>query len=603
MFAFRIALAAGCLIAVSTAGGRLFAQEPADPARPAAIHTQEVPLVPPAIAARLQQYQNMRAAGFAGWEPTGNGILIRTRFGNSLQLHRVYEPGGRREQITFFQEPVDGGFLPKSSDEAMLLSMSSGGSENNQVYAFNRSTFKTELLTDGKSRNGIGAVRHDGGQMVLSSNERNGRDTDLYLADPRTPGKRELLMQVEKEFWSAVDWSADGKTLLLLKYVSINESYLALFDIASRQRTDLPLPRNEKGAFGAAALAKDGKSIFVSSDAGGEFRKLLRYDIASKTYEPLADDLDWDVNDIEVDPTTGNVVFSLNADGASRVFLLAEGSKGKLSRRELKLPLGIASSLEFSPDGRQLGFTLARADAPADAYSLELSTDRLTRWTYSEVGGLNPESFTKPTAIRYPSFDGKQIPAWYYKPQSRRSQRQGAGADCHPRRPGRAVSAVFLRLHPVFCERVGHGGAVTQRARQQRLWQDLSQAGQRRETRRQREGYRRPAGLDQNAARSGRRARGGERRILRRVYGARFAGPFWRPDQGGHRHCRHRQLHHFFGDDGVVSARFAPRGVWRRARSRHAESVRTDQPGESCRKNSLGAARSTRQERSSRAVR
>lgn len=418
MVTFRFALAASWMILAGAVCGLLPAQEPADPARPAAIHTQEVPLVPPAIAARLQQYQNMRAAGFAGWEPTGNGILIRTRFGNSLQLHRVYEPGGRREQITFFQEPVDGGFLPKTSDEALLLSLSSGGSENNQVYAFNRSNFKTELLTDGKSRNGIGAVRHDGGQIVLSSNERNGRDTDLYLADPRTPGKRELLMQVEKEFWSAVDWSADGKTLLLLKYVSINESYLALFDIASRQRTDLPLPQNEKGAFGAAALAKDGKSIFVASDAGGEFRKLLRYDIASKTYEPLADDLDWDVNDIEVDPTTGNVVFSLNADGASRVFLLAEGAKGKLTRRELQLPLGIVSSLEFSPDGRQLGFTLARADAPADAYSLELATDRLTRWTYSEVGGLNPESFTKPTAIRYPSFDGKQIPAWYYKPQT-----------------------------------------------------------------------------------------------------------------------------------------------------------------------------------------
>ena len=59
--------------------------------------------IPPEFAARLSQYQNTRAAGFAGWSPDGKGMLIRTRFGNSLQLHRVYEPGGRREQITFFE--------------------------------------------------------------------------------------------------------------------------------------------------------------------------------------------------------------------------------------------------------------------------------------------------------------------------------------------------------------------------------------------------------------------------------------------------------------------------------------------------------------------
>ena len=34
-----------------------------------------------------------------GWAPDGTGILISTRFANAAQLHRVYTPGGRREQI------------------------------------------------------------------------------------------------------------------------------------------------------------------------------------------------------------------------------------------------------------------------------------------------------------------------------------------------------------------------------------------------------------------------------------------------------------------------------------------------------------------------
>src|SRR5262245_66649997 len=99
------------------------AAEP-DPLKPAAIQTEYVPPIPAELAARLRQYQNTRPAGFAGWSPDGKGILIRTQFANSLQLHRVYEPGGRREQISFWGEPVDGTFIPQADDGAVVLSVS-----------------------------------------------------------------------------------------------------------------------------------------------------------------------------------------------------------------------------------------------------------------------------------------------------------------------------------------------------------------------------------------------------------------------------------------------------------------------------------------------
>ena len=407
---------------------KAIAADTPDPLRPAAISAEEVPAVPPALSKRLQQYQSLRAAAFAGWDPAGKGILIRTRFGNSPQLHRVYQPEGRREQITFFDEPVAGQFIPKTTDEAMLLSMSSGGSENNQVYLLDRHRFETKLITDGKSRNNLGAIHPDGTKMIIGSNMRNGRDTDLYIADCRAGGL-EMLMQVEKEFWSAVDWSRDGKFLLLERYVSANESYIALFDIANKKRIDLPLPGKEKGAFGPLAFTPDGKSILLGLDTEGEFRQLARLDIESGKYTWLAQDIEWDVTDIEVDNGLGNFVFSVNADGASRVFLMRSNldiSKPGYKRAELDLPLGIVSGLEFSPDGESLGMTISRPDAPSDAYSYELATKKLTRWTVSEVGGLNPATFIKPTAIRFPSFDNRQIPAWYYKPRNASADKKAA---------------------------------------------------------------------------------------------------------------------------------------------------------------------------------
>ena len=124
--------------------------EETDPRRPAAIEAKEVPVVPAELMAKLAQYQSVRGASFRGFAPDGSGILIGTRFGNSSQLHRVYEPGGRREQITFFDEPVSGSFLPKATDGAIVMLMDSGGNENDQVYLLDRQKFATTRLTDGK---------------------------------------------------------------------------------------------------------------------------------------------------------------------------------------------------------------------------------------------------------------------------------------------------------------------------------------------------------------------------------------------------------------------------------------------------------------------
>ena len=180
-----------------------WAEEALDLARPTAIHTEGVPAIPREMIERLQQYQSVRGASFAGWSPDGRGMLIRTRFGNSAQLHRVYAPGGRREQITFFEEPVSGRFIPAARDGAILLSLSAGGNEQSQLYLFDRVNYRTLLLTDGKSKFSLGPVRDDGAQMVVSSTERNGRDTDLLLADCRKPASREMLWQAGGEYWAA----------------------------------------------------------------------------------------------------------------------------------------------------------------------------------------------------------------------------------------------------------------------------------------------------------------------------------------------------------------------------------------------------------------
>ena len=419
-----------CTIVACLLAAAVQADQPADPLRPPAIATEDVPAVPPALAERLRQYQSTRSAGFAGWSPDGRGVLVQTRFGNSAQLHRVYEPGGRREQVTFFDEPAGGRFIPEAHDGSLLVTMSNGGNENFQVYYLDQSAYRTTLLTDGKSRNELGPVRRDGRKMIVHSNRRNGRDTDIFMADCQQPDSLELLLETDGEFWQAADWSLDGKKLLLLRYVSINESYPALFDVAAKKLEPIELPGEGPAAVGDAAFSPDGRSAYLTTDARGEFLELAKLDLKSGKYAWPAGDLRWDVSDIEVDPKSGRLAFATNEDGASQLYLLEDDRP-----RQLEIPLGIVAGLEFSPDGGQLGFTLARPDAPAEAYSIELADgkdERLVRWTYSEVGGLDPESFVKPEHIQFRSFDGRQIPGYCFRPR---------GAS--PKQP----AAVLIRIH------------------------------------------------------------------------------------------------------------------------------------------------------------
>ena len=410
----RLALAAISLLAATG----VLADE-ADPRRPAAITTTGVPLIPAELAERLAQYQNVREATFQGWMPDGAGMLVRTRFGNAPQLHRVYEPGGRREQVTFFDEPTTGRPIPDAKGQ-LLATLSQGGNENFQIYHLDLEAFRNELLTDGKSRNELGPVSDDGHRTIVASNRRKPSDMDLYAVDPRRP-EWELLIKSSAR-WIPHDWSPDGQRFLVSRYVSINESYAFVFDMPTKKLEALPVPAaRTRSAFkplheaiGEMAFAPDGRTYYLTTDAQSEFLRLTRASIDKPAhYEYLTDNLKWDVDDIEVDNTSGHVAFTINEDGASKLFLL-EGEK----RREIPLPLGILSGLEFSPDGTQLGFTLSPPNGPAEAYSVPVAGGEPARWTSSEVGGLDPVSFVVPERIKYPSFDGREISAWIYRPKN-----------------------------------------------------------------------------------------------------------------------------------------------------------------------------------------
>jgi dipeptidyl aminopeptidase/acylaminoacyl peptidase len=380
------------------------------PGVPAAIATEGVPGIPPEVAKRLAQYLNARGASFEGWGPNGS-MLISTRFAETSQLHLVPFAGGRREQITFNDEPVTSGVcIPGTND--VLYSQARGGNENWQIYRLDRRQGSSTLLTDGKSRNSMGPLSRKGDRLVYSSNRANGRDMDLYLLDLAS-GKSTLLLEAKGAFWSIADWAPDDRALLLLRVVSVNDSRPFHLDVGVAGSQPTPLLLSEvKCACSSPRFGPPG-TLLMGCDLRSEFQQFTRDSGKSGVGANWANVIDkpWDVTDIEVHEE--QIAYVKNEDGASRIYFYGDGLP-------LEIPIGVVSGIKFSHDGAQLGFTLSRPDAPSDAYSWDIAGRRLVRWTYSEAGGLDPSTFVVPRRVSYPSFDGRPIPAYVYQPRGAR---------------------------------------------------------------------------------------------------------------------------------------------------------------------------------------
>jgi dipeptidyl aminopeptidase/acylaminoacyl peptidase len=383
-----------------------------------------IPEIPAELQKRMRRYQFARGAFFEGWTPDGR-ITISTRFGNTSQLHVVDRPMGARRQITFFDEPVSsGGWSPTGARKGLPYIRDVGGNEQYQLEYLDPAAADPLPLTDGRGRADTGVWSPDGTKYAFQWTARNGVVTDVYIDDPLDKRLPELVYEAPAVGWNAVDWSTDGKSLLLIHFISVNESYLWTYDLATREKREIE-PSKEKAARGGY-FSRDGKGVYITSDLGSEFRTLRYVDLASSKVTPLTDHLKWDIDDFVVSQDGRYLAYVANEDGASRLGVMDLAQRADMIPP--KLPFGVIGSMDFDPASKRLAFSMQTPTAPSDVWVWTLADGQFERWTESEIGPIDASRLVAPTLVRYPTFDqadGKprQIPAWVYKP---------AGAGPHP---------------------------------------------------------------------------------------------------------------------------------------------------------------------------
>jgi dipeptidyl aminopeptidase/acylaminoacyl peptidase len=387
--------------------------------------------IPESLAQTVSRYTQYRSAALADWHPSRREMLIVTRFANTTQIHRVKGPGAARTQLTFFDDPVRSASYQPRDGSYFLFTKDREGDEFTQIYRYDVGSGRTTLLTDGgRSQNGGLRWSRTGDRIAYTSTRRNGTDRDVYVMNPADSGSDRLLSRSVGGTWTVTDWSPDDRRLLLLDLVSINKTVLYLADAATGEKTLLtPGKAGDTVAYFNPRFAADGKGIFLTTDLGSEFSRLAYLDLATRAITPITTAIEHDVTDLELSPDGRTIAFLVNDEGISRLYLM--DTRSRRYRQVQRIPLGGLSGLAWHPAGRLLGFTLSTVRSSGDVYSFDLATQRLTRWTESETGGLDTSSLPEPTLIRWTSFDGREISGFYYRPPAGFSGKRPVMIDIH----------------------------------------------------------------------------------------------------------------------------------------------------------------------------
>jgi dipeptidyl aminopeptidase/acylaminoacyl peptidase len=366
----------------------------------------------------IERYLNIRSAGSPTFSANGDRVAFLTNITGTPQVWMVNAQGGWPDQLTYYTDRVD--FVEWSPDGAgLVFGKARGGDENAQLFWMTPDGSDIRQLTDApKIRHNFGRWSQDGRRISYASNKRNPNFFDIYVMDVGS-GREEMVYQQDGSNGVAA-WSQDGRYMVVShtnEQLSLDND-LFLVDTQSKQ-SQLLTQHQGSAQFGNVWFSRDGRYIIFGTNDNREYYQLARMDLQTKRVETL-DDASWDLDASQLSADGRMIAYAINRDGFSELYVREVMPDGTLGAKGAPVSLpgkGIIGALEFSHDNRRLAFSFNSARYNPDIWVYDLGSRALTQLTHSSRAGIPQSTFVEPELVRFKSFDGREIPAWYFRPQ------------------------------------------------------------------------------------------------------------------------------------------------------------------------------------------
>ena len=369
----------------------------------------------------LEEYFKIRRVGSRA------GILLSFSYDEKLVAY-LSDEGGRAD---VWVQPVAGGaptqitrvkgfiqglaFSPKA-DRLVYLTDTGGDELPHLFLTDSRGTAPRDIAPDQPPGRRTDFVEwaEDGKTFLYQSSLRDEKVEDLYEYDVES-GKSERLWVASGNLTLATV-SRDHRRFILDQLLSDRDHNLYLLERGAADKPPVLLtPHQGEVSFVAADLSPDGKTLYFTSDEGREFAALSSMDLATRVPKPLARP-DWDVEEAGFTRGAKYFFYGVNADGQHQLqFEDARTSK------PVTLPLSPSGGswvlLTASRTDRYLGVRLQGDGAPTAPYLIDLQAGSVRKLIEPLPPTLRERKMAVGTIVHIPSFDGRKVPAFLYRPE------------------------------------------------------------------------------------------------------------------------------------------------------------------------------------------
>jgi dipeptidyl aminopeptidase/acylaminoacyl peptidase len=391
------------------------ASEAPPPSTPTTAAAEQKPalraLKPPIPLADYFDIRRVRGASFSHDEKL---VAYRSDEGGRLDIWVQPVRGGKATQVSQVKGVIHA-FAFSPVNDTLLVEADDGGNDETRLY-FTDSKGKAmeQLLPDLPKGSRAGFIRWaEDGRSLLYIIVLPGQDfTELREYNLETR-QSETIWKSPPNLTFALA-SRDLKRFVLAEILSDVNFNLYLLERGGKEPV-LITPHEGDAAYTATSFSADGKTLYYTSTAEGEFTALYAMDLATKTSRPVLK-RDWDVEKGEISSTGRYLVTVTNVDGTPEVKL-----QDPATGRELDAPRpdaeGAFVPVAFSRSDRYMAATLVTDVAPETLYVVDLETGKATRMVEVLPASLRGRKMVAGKAVQIPTFDHWKIPALLYQPE------------------------------------------------------------------------------------------------------------------------------------------------------------------------------------------